>query len=167
MFERLYPDKYFESAYVIPYEQLYEEGYRGIIYDIDNTLVPHGAPADKRSIELFDRLKSIGFKCTLLSNNKQERVDMFNKDVNVYSLYKAGKPSPKGYIEACKMMGTELSETISIGDQIFTDVWGAKRAGIKSYMVRYIDPHEEIQIILKRRLEYFIMREYTKHRINC
>ncbi len=164
MFERFYPDKYFESAYVIPYEQLYKEGYRGIIYDIDNTLVTHGAPADKRSIELFKRLKDIGFKCTLLSNNKQGRVDMFNKDVNVFSIYKAGKPSPKGYMEACKMMGTDVNNTLSIGDQIFTDVWGAKRAGIKSYMVKYIDPREEIQIILKRRLEYFIMREYLKRR---
>ncbi|MCR4756034.1 MAG: HAD-IIIA family hydrolase [Lachnospiraceae bacterium] len=164
MFERFYPDKYFESAYVIPYEQLYKEGYRGIIYDIDNTLVTHGAPADKRSIELFKRLKDIGFKCTLLSNNKQGRVDMFNKDVNVFSIYKAGKPSPKGYMEACKMMGTDVNNTLSIGDQIFTDVWGAKRAGIKSYMVKYIDPREEIQIILKRRLEYFIMREYIKRR---
>lgn len=167
MFERLYPDKYFESAYVIPYEQLYQQGYRGLIYDIDNTLVTHGAPADDRSIELFKRLKAIGFKCTLLSNNKQGRVDMFNKDVDVYSIYKAGKPSPAGYVKACEMMGTELSETISIGDQIFTDVWGAKRAGIKSYMVKYIDPHEEIQIILKRRLEYFVLREYAKRRINC
>ncbi len=164
MFERLFPDEYYESAYVIPYEQLYEQGIRGIIYDIDNTLVPHGAPADARSIELFERLKAIGFKCTLLSNNKQARVDMFNKNVNVYTIFKAGKPSPKGYLKACELMGTGTKDTISIGDQIFTDVWGAKRAGIRSLMVKYIDPREEIQIILKRRLEYFVLREYEKKR---
>lgn len=164
MFERLFPDEYYESAYEIPYEELYAKGYRGIIYDIDNTLVPHGAPADERSIKLFERLKDIGFKCTLLSNNKQGRVDMFNKDVNVYSIYKAGKPSPGGYLRSCELMGTTPDNTISVGDQIFTDVWGAKRAGIRSYMVDYIDPHEEIQIILKRRLEYFVLREYRKKR---
>ncbi len=164
MFERLYPDEYYDSAYVIPYEELYAQGYRGIIYDIDNTLVPHGAPADERSIELFKRLKAIGFDMTLLSNNKQARVDMFNKDVNVHTIHKAGKPKKEGYLEACRLMGTDPSNTISVGDQIFTDVWGAKRAGIRSFMVRYIDPKEEIQIVLKRRLEYFVLKEYRKHK---
>ena len=81
MFERFYPDKYVESAYVIDYEGMYKEGYRGIIFDIDNTLVPHGAPADKRSIALFKRLKAIGYECLLLSNNKEPRVKMFNDAV--------------------------------------------------------------------------------------
>ena len=49
MFERFFPDEYVVSTYVIPFERLYEEGYRGVIFDIDNTLVPHGAPADDRA----------------------------------------------------------------------------------------------------------------------
>lgn len=163
MFKRLYPDEYYSSAYVIPYEDLYSQGYRGIIYDIDNTLVPHGAPADQRSIELFNRLRSIGFDCTLLSNNKQPRVDMFNKDVNVHTISKAGKPKVEGYLKACELMGTSVENTLFIGDQIFTDVWGAKRAGIKALMVKYMDPHEEIQIILKRRLEWFVLKAYLRH----
>ena len=73
MFEKFYPDSYVESAYVIDYEGLYKKGYRGIIFDIDNTLVPHGAPADERSIALFRRLKAIGYECLLLSNNKVPR----------------------------------------------------------------------------------------------
>ena len=50
MFESLYPDKYQKSTYEINFEQLYEQGFRGILFDIDNTLVPHGAPADERAI---------------------------------------------------------------------------------------------------------------------
>ena len=61
MFERFFPDEYVASTYVIPFEKLYEEGYRGVIFDIDNTLVPHGAPADGRAIKLFRRLGDIGF----------------------------------------------------------------------------------------------------------
>lgn len=163
MFKKFYPDEYYVSAYAIPYEELYNEGYRGIIYDIDNTLVPHGAPADERSIKLFNRLKAIGFDATLLSNNKQPRVDMFNKDVNVHTIHKAGKPGVDGYLKACELMGTDINNTIFIGDQIFTDVWGAKRAGIRSIMVKYMDPHEEIQIILKRRLEWFVLKSYLRH----
>ena len=70
MFDRFFPDRYVASTYVIDFEKLYEEGYRGLIFDIDNTLVPHGAPADARAIALFDRLKKIGFKCCLISNRQ-------------------------------------------------------------------------------------------------
>jgi HAD superfamily phosphatase (TIGR01668 family) len=165
MFERLFPDEYYESAYVIPYEELYGKGYRGIIYDIDNTLVPHGAPADARSIELFKRLKAIGFDITLLSNNDRQRVDMFNKDVHVHTIYKAGKPKKEGYLKACELMDTDKDHVLCIGDQIFTDMWGAKRAGIRALMVKYIDRHEEIQIILKRRLEWFVLKEYFRKNV--
>ena len=75
MFSCFFPDECVESTYRINFEKLYEEGYRGLIFDIDNTLVPHGAPADERAIALFRRLKAIGFSCCLLSNNQFERVD--------------------------------------------------------------------------------------------
>ena len=78
MFQKFYPDVYMDSTYEIDFEQLYQDGYRGIIFDIDNTLVTHGAPADTRAIALFAELKRIGFQCCLLSNNKEPRVKMFN-----------------------------------------------------------------------------------------
>ena len=55
MFDRFFPDQYVASTYVIDFEKLYEEGVRGLIFDIDNTLVPHGAPADERAKALFAR----------------------------------------------------------------------------------------------------------------
>ena len=61
MFERFFPDEYLDSAYVVNYEKLYQEGYRGILFDIDNTLVPHGAPADPEAVRLFQQLRDIGF----------------------------------------------------------------------------------------------------------
>lgn len=57
MFERFFPDEYVVSTYVIPFERLYEEGYRGVIFDIDNTLVPHGAPADDRAKKLVSEIE--------------------------------------------------------------------------------------------------------------
>lgn len=160
--ERFYPDKIKDSAYDIDYESLYDNGVRGIIYDIDNTLVEHGFPADKRAIELFEKLKKIGFKVVLLSNNKEPRVKMFNNAVKVMYIYKAGKPSKKGYLKAMEMMDTDTFSTIFIGDQLFTDVWGAKRTGIPNILVKPIDKHEEIQIILKRRLEAVVLYFYKK-----
>lgn len=162
MLESFYPDNYVESAYQIDYEGLYQKGYRGIIFDIDNTLVPHGAPADERSIALFLRLKAIGYECLLLSNNKEPRVKMFNDSVHVRYIFKAGKPSVKNYVKAMERMGTTRENTLFVGDQLFTDVWGAKNAGICSYLVKPIDPKEEIQIVLKRYLEKIVLYFYRR-----
>lgn len=163
MFDMFFPDRYVASTYVIDFEQLYEEGYRGLIFDIDNTLVPHGAPADKRATALFDRLKSIGFRCCLISNNQEPRVKMFNQDIGVDYVYNAHKPSTKNYVKAMEIMGTDKENSLFIGDQLFTDVWGAKRAGIRNILVKPIHPKEEIQIVLKRYLERVVLYFYKKN----
>ena len=162
-FKRLYPSEYYESAYIIDYEALYAEGYRGIIYDIDNTLVPHGYPADERALELMERLKNIGYKITFLSNNKEPRVVMFNEKIGAGYICKAGKPSAAGYIKAASDMGCNTDTTLFVGDQIFTDIWGANRAGIKSFLVVPIGKStDEIQIVLKRVLEKVIIKNYLR-----
>ena len=162
MFKTFFPDEYVESTYHIPFKELYKEGYRGVIFDIDNTLVPHGAPADERAKELFACLKEIGFSCCLLSNNQEPRVQMFNQDISVNYICDAHKPSTKNYKKAMKLMETDEKNTIFIGDQLFTDVWGAKRAGIRNILVQPIHPKEEIQIILKRYLEKVVLYFYNK-----
>ena len=166
MIQQFYPDEWLDSAYVIDYEQLYKEGYRGLIFDIDNTLVPHGAPADDRAIALFDRLKRIGFSCCLLSNNQLPRVKSFNDQVNVFFIENAHKPSTKNYKKAMQMMHTDEQTTIFIGDQLFTDVYGANRAGIRTILVSPIHPKEEIQIVLKRYLEKIVLYFYQKEERN-
>lgn len=160
----LYPDEYLDSTYSIDFDQLYKEGYRGIIFDIDNTLVPHGAPADERAISLFAHLKELGFHCMLLSNNGEPRVKMFNDAVHVNYIYKAGKPKPSGYRKAMGILGTDTTNTLFVGDQIFTDVCGANLAGIRTILVKPIHPKEEIQIVLKRRLEAIVLLCYRLHR---
>ena len=113
MLEKFYPGEYLDSTYVIDFDRLYEEGYRGIIFDIDNTLVPHGAPADERACALFAHLKELGFQCMLLSNNKEPRVKMFNDAVHVSYIYKAGKPKPVNYRRAwARMPRTPFSSVI-------------------------------------------------------
>ena len=159
-----YPDEYLESTYIIDFDKLYRDGYRGVIFDIDNTLVPHGAPADERAVALFAHLKELGFACTLLSNNKEPRVKMFNDAVHVHYIFKAGKPKPANYKKAMEQMNTTSENTIFVGDQIFTDVMGANIAGIRTILVKPIHPKEEIQIVLKRYIEKPILWAYSLHR---
>lgn len=164
MFKRFYPDHEVESAYAIDYRELYAGGYRGVIFDIDNTLVPHGAPADERAKELFQKLQKLGFGTVLLSNNKEPRVKPFADDVSSKYIFKAGKPGQAGYERAMELMGTDSGTTLFVGDQLFTDVWGAKKAGIVTYLVKPINPKEEIQIVLKRRLEWIVLLFYHRRK---
>ncbi len=163
---QFYPDEYKESTYSIDFEALRKEGYKAILFDIDNTLVPHGAPADERAKQLFDRLHSLGYRCMMLSNNKEPRVRSFCEEVKAGYIYKAAKPRRACYIKGMKMLKADTTNTLFIGDQIFTDIWGAKRAGIRTILVKPIDKKEEIQIILKRYLErivlFFYLKEYKR-----
>ncbi len=162
MFQAFYPDYEKDVVTEVPFEKWYEDGKRGIIFDIDNTLVPHGAPADERAVLLFQRLRSIGYKTMLLSNNKEPRVKMFADAVESSYIFKAGKPGKAGYDRAMREMGTDRETTLFVGDQLFTDIWGAKKAGITTYLVKPIHPKEEIQIVLKRFLEKIVLFFYHR-----
>ena len=164
MFERFFPDAYMDSTYVIDFEKLYKEGIRGVIFDIDNTLVPHGAPADERAIRLFARLRSIGLDYCLISNNQLPRVKPFADAVQAKFVEDAHKPSRKNYLKAMKLMHVDLDSCIFVGDQIFTDVYGAKLCGMRTILVKPLHPKEEIQIVLKRYLEKIVLYFYQKEK---
>ena len=135
----------------------YKKGIRGIVSDIDNTLVPHGAQADEHIIKVFEKIHGMGIDTCLISNNKKLRVEPFAKAVNSKFIYDAHKPSRESYKKAMELMNTDKESTLFIGDQIFTDIWGANRTGIETVMLKQIDKKEEIQIILKRIPEKLIL----------
>lgn len=162
LLKQFYPDEWVESVYVMSWETLAGQGIKGVIFDIDNTLVPHGVPADERVLGFISRLKDLGFQICLLSNNKEPRVSAFAAQLDLPYISKAGKPGRAGYLRAMEKMGTGRSTTVFVGDQLFTDVYGAKRTGIHSILVKPINPKEEIQIVLKRYLENIVLYFYKK-----
>ena len=85
---------------------------------------------------------------------------MFSDAVKGKYIFKAGKPGKKGYLQAMEMLGTDKRTTLFVGDQLFTDVWGARNTGIFSILVQPIDKTEEIQIVLKRYLEKIVLTFY-------
>ena len=162
MLEIFYPDTRCASSYQIPYEEYYRQGIRGVIFDIDNTLVMHGAPATPEAAALFEKLRGIGLNTCLISNNSAERVAPFAEAVGSPFMSKAGKPSRRGYMEAMRLMGTNAESTLFVGDRLFTDIWGANRCGIRTVLVNPIHPREEIQIVLKRFLEKPVLAAYER-----
>lgn len=78
----------------------------------------------------------------------------------------AHKPSTGNYLKACEVMGISRDEAVFVGDQLFTDVYGAKRSGIYQILVKPIHPKEEIQIVLKRKLEKIVLSSYAKRNLS-
>ncbi|MBR4627733.1 MAG: YqeG family HAD IIIA-type phosphatase [Ruminococcus sp.] len=135
---------------------LHSHGIRGLILDVDNTLTTHDHPAPAEGImEWIDNMKRCGVRMMILSNNVKERVKPFAELLGLPFVSKGAKPLRKGYIRAMKRMQLQPCETAAVGDQLFTDIWGANFAGITSIYVSPIEPEgkKERFIRFKRVLE--------------
>ena len=163
MLKNYYAYEYVESVFLIDYKKLYQKGYKGIIFDLDNTLVPHGKPSTPEVDELFENIQKIGFKTFILSDNGKNRIEEFLKNIKCPYIDNANKPSPDNYLKAIKTMKLSKNDVIFIGDQIFTDILGANKAGIASILVKYIGYYDGNQKIgIKRHIEKIILKIYSK-----
>lgn len=157
---RYWPDAYAESVWTIDYGKLYRMGYRGLIFDIDNTIVPHGEPSTPEADALMAEIRAIGFRVLMLSNNSIARVTSFVENMDVLYICNADKPDPAAFEKAVEMLGTDKAQTLCIGDQVFTDILGANMAGIRSILVKFIGYYTEKHIGKRRQLEKVILRLY-------
>lgn len=160
----LFPTKMVNSVFEIDFDNFWENGIKGLIIDIDNTLAPFDSPlASDDVLNLLNKLTEKGFLICLLSNNSQKRVEIFSKDLNYPHIWKAKKPSTKGIDEALKLLGLSKDEVILIGDQIFTDVLAGSRAGVDTILTKPMsDTQDEWQVKLKRYPEKVVLRLYEK-----
>ena len=160
MLRSLFPAEYVESVYSIDYRKLYNRGYRAIIFDIDNTLVPHGDSSNPKIDELFERVQRIGFKTLVLSNNDEERIISFLRRIDAPYVCDARKPLPDGFERAVEILGIDKSKVVFIGDQVFTDVLGANRCGLDTILVKYIGYYDKGRKGKRRMAERLILRCY-------
>lgn len=163
MLQRFYPWACAESVFSIDYKGLYQRGFRGLLFDIDNTLVHHGDDATPEVEELFRELGRIGFKTLLLTNNSQERVRRFIRNIDTLYLCEAGKPGPEGYRRAAGLLGLRPEELVCIGDQVFTDILGANRSGMASILVKFIRLDREKKLGKRRQLERIVLGFYRRN----
>ena len=159
-----YPWEYAGSVFDIDYKALASGGYKAVIFDIDNTLVHHGDDSTPEVDGLFEEIHSAGLKTLLLTNNDEERVLRFIRNIDTLYVCDAEKPDTSGYRKALEMLGVSAKETVCAGDQIFTDVLGANRAGIPSMLVHYITIPGVTKIGKKRYIEKLIMRFWRRSR---
>ena len=163
----LVPDYYFEKFSDASAEFLSSIGVKGIVLDIDNTLEPYENPTPSAPLlAWFDSLANAGIKAAFVSNNNATRVELFNKNLGFPAYFKAGKPFSKKMRLAMRDMGTDRSNTIMMGDQVFTDVWAAHNAGIRAILVPPIKDKTDPLTKFKRLLERPIMKRYFRRKKN-
>ena len=157
----LIPDYYFNKFSDASAEFLCSIGIKGIVLDVDNTLEPYENPLPSEAVlKWFEELREKGIKAAIVSNNDGERIKLFNSALKIPAYFKAKKPFKKNVLRAIADIGTDKSNTILMGDQIFTDVWAARNAGIRAILVPPIKDKRDVFTRFKRLLEKPILRRY-------
>ena len=159
----LVPDYRFNKFSDITPDFLLSIGVKGVILDIDNTLEPYENAEPTESVRVWlSALANAGIKCAFVSNNDKGRVERFNRDLSLPSFPKSKKPFKKNLVKAMAVMGTNTNNTVSVGDQIFTDVWAAKNARIRAIILPPIKDKRDMLTRFKRLLERPILKKFEK-----
>lgn len=160
-----YPDILFENIYEITPEFLLSQKVNGVILDLDNTIAPYEIeqPTEQMTYWFFS-MQSAGIRLAFVSNNHGDRVTRFNRTWGIPQYCNAKKPSPKGVRLALKQLGLSPEETVSLGDQIFTDCIAAHRAGIRFFLVPPIRDKKNLFFRAKRFLERPFVRPFRHYR---
>jgi len=141
--DMLRPDGHVASLGDIAIERLWERGWRGIVLDLDNTCCAYHQPelADGVGAWVAGALER-GFRIVMVSNNFSERVGAAGLKLGVATVPNALKPLPFGFLRALRLLGTPRNATVVIGDQVFTDVLGAKLLGLRTVLTEPIVPRD-------------------------
>lgn len=150
----LMPQFLLRDVYDLTDEFLKEHGIRGIIFDIDNTLVGFRTPVPTaENLELFARLQGQGVQIAIASNNSAKRVDRFAEGLGIPAYHRSCKPL--GFIlgKIRREFGLKNGQIALVGDQIYTDMLGGNCAGMITALVEPIDHKETVFFKVKRAME--------------
>ncbi len=164
MFKRFYPD--IEVKNVFELDESFYSSYniKGVIFDIDNTLVTHDTPVPPEKIlDYFGFLEKQGIKIAIVSNNHKERVDGFCKELGYPYIARAWKPFKKNLMRIKDEFNLPSKEICLVGDQIFTDIYGGRRMKFLSVLVTAVGKNETKLVAIKRVFEQLVLREYRKN----
>lgn len=132
------------TVYDINLAELKHKGYKGVIVDLDNTLVGvKEAVATDELITWLEQVKQAGFQVVIVSNNSYVRVSTFAAPIQIPFIHFARKPLQKAFHKALHRMKVKASATVVIGDQMLTDILGGNRLGMFTILVDPIRIDEE------------------------
>lgn len=165
MIDKLKPTYIYDKIEDIPFEVFEENNITGIILDADNTIIDYTRKLSESKKEYIDKLKEKGYNICILSNTFSERkIRNLMKELDVNGLCSAMKPLLKGFKMSLNLLNAKKENVIMIGDQLFTDIYGANRFGIKSIFVNPMNKIEDAVTMIKRPLENYILKKYLRKR---
>lgn len=136
MYKKFLPSEFVKSVFDISPQRLLDKGIRGIITDLDNTLVEWDRPyATPKLVSWLKSMKDAGIQVTIVSNNNEMRVKSFADPLGIPFIYKARKPMGKAFRKALQLMDVKREEVVVIGDQLLTDVVGGNRIQLHTILV--------------------------------
>lgn len=159
----LYPDAYIDDVTKITPEFLKKHNIKGLILDVDNTLLDYNKKTVNGLEDWFKEIKNQNIVCCILSNsNKKEKVKNIADQLGIPFIYFGCKPFKRGYKKARKVLNLENKEIAVAGDQLFTDVLGANRCKMFSILVKPIDKKDIWITVIKRPIENYIIKKYKE-----
>ncbi|ALC89864.1 hypothetical protein AM500_08820 [Bacillus sp. FJAT-18017] len=163
MLKHFLPDEHVKNIFLITPEQLKEKGIKGIITDLDNTLVEWDRPyATPKLIEWFDEMRKNDILVTIVSNNNEQRVRAFSDPLGIPFIFQARKPMTRAFKKAINRMGLKREETVVIGDQLLTDVFGGNRGGFHTILVVPVASTDGLITRFNRKVERRILSFFRK-----
>lgn len=159
----LYPKMYLKNIKEITIELLNNNQIKGLILDIDNTLIDFDKNLLEGAKKWCEELKSKGIKMVILSNtNKVHKVKKVAEILDLEYIYFAHKPNKKGFKQAQQILKIEPQNIAVVGDQIFTDVLGGNRSKMYTILTKPIDARDIWLTKLKRPFEKIVIKKYMK-----
>lgn len=163
MLKHFLPDEHVKSVLDITPAHLKNKGIKGIITDLDNTLVewdrPHATP---QLINWFENMKKHDILVTIVSNNKENRVKTFSDPLQIPFIFQARKPMGRAFHKALSQMGIKKEEAVVIGDQLLTDVLGGNRNGFHTILVVPVAQTDGFATKFNRFIERRILNWFRK-----
>lgn len=154
------PDEYYASVLSIEPRALVERGFKGVLLDVDNTLMPRtDAQVPARMADWVQRCQEAGLATLVLSNSFQDRVLGAVEQLGTQFIGKAMKPLPGGYRKACRQLGLHPQELVMVGDQTYTDILGAHLAGMHAILVQPLGSVDLGHTRLLRKLDRIILHK--------
>jgi len=158
---KLKPNYYLDTVFDIPYAELWQNGIRGLIFDIDNTIAPYEEHSPSTKVTaLIKRLQRMGFSICLLTNNTKRRLECFSKPLKIPGFANALKPLARGVRKSMREMKVKPNHTAIIGDQLLSDVWAGKKTRITTVLVKPLTKKDLPLVPIKRRFERWLLGRY-------
>ncbi|MGN7409787.1 MULTISPECIES: YqeG family HAD IIIA-type phosphatase [unclassified Sporosarcina] len=159
MYSYFLPDQYVKDVYQLSPTDFINRGIKGIITDLDNTLVAWDRPDATPEIATWIKeMQDAGLQVTILSNNNELRVKAFSEPIKTPFIFSARKPLSKAFRKALDQMGLQKEEVVMIGDQVMTDILGGNRFGLQTILVVPVASSDGFMTKFNRQLERRILK---------